>query len=378
MILITTKLKLNQIYPVPPSNDEIVDLSSEQDIEGDKTFHHTIKINADSGYNTGLALINISSKRNQRMISGYVGDMTSIIGSVYWNKNFTTNNNRVGFRATRDDGGSYADLYVSINPDGTPVTYAPTPATSDNSTKIATTAYVKSNLSSYVDLSSIQNISGSKTFTNALTIKTRGSNAGSELIISNPDIVKGTVPSGTKYANIGFYGDAISSYSDRVGLVECQYNSDKSINVRLMAYNSTSSGNTNACAISCNVDSNGNIYTYAPTPATNDSSNKIATTAWVINRLNTYYKDLGDNYVMNYADFDKCGVHYHISSLSTATTINYPSGNNNGDWTMLCLRTGNFTTLIGVTPRSTKLFYAKFWGGNFNGWCVFDPVSVSS
>lgn len=143
MILITTKLKLNQIYPVPPSNDDVVDLSSAQDIDGDKTFHHTIKINAASGYNTGLALINISSERNQRMISGYAGDMTSIIGSIYWNKNFTTNNNRVGLRATKDDGGSYADLYVSINPDGTPITYAPTPSTSDNSTKIATTAYVK-------------------------------------------------------------------------------------------------------------------------------------------------------------------------------------------------------------------------------------------
>ena len=145
----TTKLKLNQISPAPPAKDDVVDLSSAQNITGDKIFQHTIKINADSGYNTGFALININSERNQRMISGYTGDMETIIGSVYWNKNFTTGNNRVGLRATKDDGGSYADLYVSINFDGTPITYAPTPVTSDNSTKIATTAFVKSAMSTW-------------------------------------------------------------------------------------------------------------------------------------------------------------------------------------------------------------------------------------
>lgn len=232
-------------------------------------------VNADLGsVENCFGVVDSNSKVCGRMdiVNRYVSDTdynNKIEILVYDPKDNTVNGNRANIAVGYNQNGAY--------------TYAPTPATSDNSTKIATTAYVKSNLSSYVDLSSIQNISGSKTFTNALTIKTRGSNAGSELIISNPDIVKGTVPSGTKYANIGFYGDAISSYSDRVGLVECQYNSDKSINVRLMAYNSTSSGNTNACAISCNVDSNGNIYTYAPTPDTNDNSTKIATTAFVNN-----------------------------------------------------------------------------------------------
>lgn len=113
-------------------------------------------------------------------------------------------------------------------------------------------------------------------------------------------------------------------------------------------------------------------------PPTSSNSTQIATTAWVMNRLGTYYKDLGDNYVMNYADFDKCGVLYHIGSLSTATTINYPSVGNNGDWAMLCLRNGIFATLIGVTPRNSTLYYAKFWGGNFNGWCVFYADSISS
>ena len=58
----TTKFKLNQTSPTPPPENDVVDLSSTQNINGDKTFHHTIKIDADSGYNTGLALIKISKE----------------------------------------------------------------------------------------------------------------------------------------------------------------------------------------------------------------------------------------------------------------------------------------------------------------------------
>lgn len=145
--------------------------------------------------------------------------------------------------------------------------------------------------------------------------------------------------------------------------------------IQLLAYNPLVENEFDMLGIGYNQNG---AYTHAPTPATTDNSGQIATTAWVMNRLGTYYKDLGDNYVMNIADFDKMGVMYHIGSLSTETTINYPSGNNNGDWAMYCFRADRFTTLLGVTPRSTKLFYATFWSGNFNGWRVFEPVSVSS
>lgn len=120
---------------------------------------------------------------------------------------------------------------------------------------------------------------------NSLKVVTTNSTAGSEVLISNPSIIKGTAPSTTQYANIGFYGSEMSTYEDRIGLFECQYNTDNSTHTRMMAINSTSAKTTNSCSISCNVDSSGNVYTYAPTPDTNDSSTKIATTAFVNNRL---------------------------------------------------------------------------------------------
>ena len=54
--------------------------------------------------------------------------------------------------------GSEVSCYISciVDKDGNAYTSAPTPATSDNSTKIATTAYVKNNLSGYITPSNLE------------------------------------------------------------------------------------------------------------------------------------------------------------------------------------------------------------------------------
>ena len=54
----------------------------------------------------------------------------------------------------------------------------------------------------------------------------------------------------------------------------------------LLAQNAAS-GSEKTCTISCNVDKDGNIYTSAPTPASSDNSTKIATTAWVNNKVSS-------------------------------------------------------------------------------------------
>ncbi len=70
---------------------------------------------------------------------------------------------------------------------GTPYTAAPTPASSDNSTKIATTAFVKAqgyltshqSLSNYVTLDTAQTITGAKTFTSDISLNSRQINSAS-------------------------------------------------------------------------------------------------------------------------------------------------------------------------------------------------------
>lgn len=79
-----------------------------------------------------------------------------------------------------DTTNTYTRLSVGYDGNGNIFSYAPTPATSSNDTNIATTAYVKSNLSSYVTLSSAQTISGVKTFSSMIN-----SSAGIKLTASN-------------------------------------------------------------------------------------------------------------------------------------------------------------------------------------------------
>ena len=91
------------------------------------------------------------------------------------------------------------------------------------------------------------------------------------------------------------------------------------------------------------------------------------------------YKNLGSNYVMSYTDFDKIGALYAISSLDTSDTKNYPAQHNDGDYSLIRLYAGsnNFLVLLGISPRSSVLYLAKFWDGAFNGWCTFNPDSNS-
>ena len=286
-----------------------------------------------------------------------IGMWRSVDGLDYHQIQLTATNTK-----NSDSSSVWSSIYLRSNPDGThSESLGATPATDNNSNQIATTGYVKSNLANYLP-------------TNKPTITSETYNRKNTSIPNIRPL--------TTYPNKSYY-DATVSYSTNDNKVASMLyhpiklvsSSNWSNSIQLLAYNLMQ--DNEFATIQVGYNQNG-VYTFAPTPATTDNSSQIATTSWVMNRLNTYYKDLGDNYVMNVSDFDKCGVLYHIGSLSTATTINYPSAGNNGDWAMLCLRTGNFTTLIGVTPRNPNLYYAKFWSGNFNGWSMFSADYISS
>lgn len=109
----------------------------------------------------------------------------------------------------------------------------------------------------------------------------KGAETNFAISVSHTGVTKGVAPDSTKYWGIDFYGKDAESYAQRIGLLETRLNTDRSSSTAIYAYNCSSNENTNNCGISVNVDSNGNIYTYAPTPANTDSSTKIATTAFV-------------------------------------------------------------------------------------------------
>ena len=79
-----------------------------------------------------------------------------------------TSNNRVGIWVNNAD--NTVEKGISIDSNGT--TYAPTPSAGDNSTKIATTAWVNDLNNSVVHKTGDETISGVKTFNGAVTITT--------------------------------------------------------------------------------------------------------------------------------------------------------------------------------------------------------------
>ena len=117
-----------------------------------------------------------------------------------------------------------------------------TAATSDNSNKIATTAFVKnqgyiSDDSNYVKLTGNQSINGSKTFISNITVE----KSNPTLQCNNTAITKGTAPS----SNINSY---ILTHRDNNGKnvsgIVSTYNTSKDVHTRIYAYKSTASTDT--------------------------------------------------------------------------------------------------------------------------------------
>jgi len=184
-----------------------------------------------------------------------------------------------------------------------------TPATSDNSTKIATTAWVKAQgyssggqatwgsvtgtLSNQTDLQNAlnakaadsdvvkltgnQTIAGNKTFTSTPTIKMTQPN----LYMQYSGISKGTAPTSTIDGWFGtVYDKNGTAQTNKMAQIYHDYNSNGVSTLNLAVFEPTS-GSTNDAKLTIGYDQNKNVFTYAPTPATSDNSTKIATTAFV-------------------------------------------------------------------------------------------------
>ena len=90
-------------------------------------------------------------------------------------------------------------------------------------------------------------------------------------------VTRGTAPSSTVY-NSAYVRD---SKNNAIGCIETKYATNKTSSTALYAYNTTAATGNNIGSIGIGCDTSGAVYTWAPTPASGDSSTKIATTAFV-------------------------------------------------------------------------------------------------
>ena len=81
--------------------------------------------------------------------------------------------------------------------------------------------------------------------------------------------------------------DITDSNNTRVACVEHNYDVGGSSRLGLYVYNTMSDSDNSYGSIVLGCNSSGDFYTTAPTPATNDNSTKIATTAFVNSRINS-------------------------------------------------------------------------------------------
>jgi hypothetical protein len=94
--------------------------------------------------------------------------------------------------------------------------------------------------------------------------------------------VRGTPPSSRIEQ---YFPDYIDANNSRYGLLQVLYNTDMSSEIAMLVYDTTQATGTNIGRLGIGCDPNGTVYTEAPTPATNDKSQKIATTEYVQNNI---------------------------------------------------------------------------------------------
>ena len=153
----------------------------------------------------------------------------------------------------------------------------PTATSTDNSTKAASTAFVKTAISGKADDSSVvhktgnETIAGTKTFASNVKV----SKASPYVDLYNTNVTKGTVPSSLQSA----HNAMVDKDGKFIAMSQYQYNTAGETQAVIRAY--SPNNETNFAQISIWYPPTGEPYTSAPTPPTSDNSTKIATTAYI-------------------------------------------------------------------------------------------------
>lgn len=230
---------------------------------------------------TGSAQNFAISAQNTNVTKGTAPSSTQYWGIDFYGKDIAGYSNRIGMLETSLDAnnvvstGIYAyncttntntgnaSIRVYVDGSGNAYTYAPTPADSDDSTKIATTAWVR-NVFLPLD---------GGTLSGNITVK----KSDPRILIQDTDFTRGTAPS-ANVNHVNLYGT--DSAGKTTWGIYHRYDTGKGNRVDLIAYKGTTTDNA-WTGIGVGYDTNGNWFTYAPTPAQTNDSTAIATTAYV-------------------------------------------------------------------------------------------------
>ena len=317
-----TKVRYNQIAPVPEQDDTAVDLSSIQTITGRKTFSN-LQVNlspesATANHGGKIAFHYNQSSAATSSVYEYENTKIEIVGSTAITGDLLIGGTIIGsIKITGNHGSSISSPGILLT-------------------------------------GGLQNYA---------------------IQIQNTGMTKGTAPEANVHSALEVYGSApITSYNQRLGCLEHRLTPNNESLMMLRAYKTDAENSNGSCEIACIADANGNAYTKAPTPDTTDATTKIATTAYVKNRI-TEIKNVGSTYVMNIDDFNNGAGYYACGSLSTAGTGNHISSTYNGttdigDYRFLVEgHSAAYKCILAFSPRITDgFYYGRFWNKVWEGW----------
>ena len=132
--------------------------------------------------------------------------------------------------------------------------------------------------------------------------------------LDNTALTKGSIPSSSRYTEILFNdGSNDSAWANkRLAILGYTANSDGGVSLTIRAYK-REVGTTTGSALVVGFDANGNAYATAPTPEITSDGTNIATTEWVIDKINN-----NDGWTISYSQLVNTAT-----TMSASTTLTY-------------------------------------------------------
>ena len=348
---------------------------------GKFTFDQDVS-DAIGGYPEGAILSYTDQDNHVYQVVSLVGNNTynfvttpSYIDDVHWTKAYNDDLSNY-MTLTGSNTNSATNTFSGINTFSGTVN-APTQMSSDDSTKVATTAYVKSQgyakNSDVVKLTGNQNIAGVKTFTSELTLQ----RASVQLILKSTSYTKGTAPTSDIYICHRKYLD-----NDGNDVFHEYYYIPRTTNrpTYILRFQDVSSASASSSSykdiITADYDGINAKYAInattatAPTPATSDNSTKIATTAFVSSKLSpnvssrvTITSSIGtsngytapsNGFITAESTTGEATVKLIIGEYIVAQAYNYHGDSHGNQQTFLCCPIGRGQT-VRYTRNSTAV-----------------------
>lgn len=353
----------------PSLSSNVVHKTSDETIGGQKTFLSGIKTTT-SGLNFSAVVSSLTkgtapSASIQTVLGLYDKDGNSswlnTLGrvSLTYNTNGDVVSSLTAFKPELNSSTN-ASISITYPESGSAYTAAPTPATGDNSTKIATTAFVKAQgyalNGDVVKLTGDQSVGGTKTFTNDIFI----GKINPKTFLDNTEYTKGTAPSGNVDSGV-VWRDSDNNW---IGQLRYRINSNQQSIMSLCAYKQTTDSQAFSI-LETRFNANGEYYANFTSTSgesgdvnlsltkstTSTADTTIPCMGWVNSRISSVMGNVSVNSATNLTSSISLGSRYTFANSGFFVLTIQVSGQTNSTVTIHMSDTNNASSTSQIIGR---------------------------